>query len=165
MSKNSQFLKDYQHGKTSEEMSHVDLNKIFNTELFADQDGFASFDFFNDEYCVELKTRDDMKFIDGEFHYTTNKGRKMIVDSLYFDSPKMHKAYQNINKRNCEKKYFIVWKCAGQYFYWQMNWNGEKGNRHDYYIEGQEADFGHGFQQQRDVINVYTKAITQASLL
>jgi len=164
MTNNSQFLKDYQHGKTSEEMSHVDLNKIFNTELFADEDGFASFDFFNDEYCVELKTRDDMKFIDGEFHYTTNAGRQMIVDSLYFDSPKMQKAYQNINKRNCKKKYFIVWKCASKYFYWQMNWNGEKGNRDDYYIEGQEADFGHGFQQRRDVINVYTKAITEAIL-
>ena len=58
-----------------------------------------------------------------------------------------------------------MWKCAGQYFYWQMNWNGEKGNRDDYYIKGQSADFGHGFRQERDVVNVYTKAVTQASLL
>tara|TARA_R110000782_G_scaffold234724_1_gene320803 strand:+ start:68 stop:208 length:141 start_codon:yes stop_codon:yes gene_type:complete len=46
-----------------------------------------------------------------------------------------------------------------------MNWNGEKYRRDDYYIEGQEADFGHGFRQSRDVINVYTKAITQAVLI
>ena len=160
MSDNSQFLKDYEHGKSSEEISHPDLNKIFNTELLADEDGFASFDFFNDEYCVELKTRDDMKYKDGEFHYTTKKGKEMIVDTLYFDSPKIQKAWQNINKRNCKKKYFIVWKCSGQYFYWRMNWNGEQYKRDDYYIEGQRADFGHGFQQERDVVNVYTKAIT-----
>tara|TARA_R110002110_G_scaffold397456_1_gene612772 strand:+ start:79 stop:576 length:498 start_codon:yes stop_codon:yes gene_type:complete len=162
MPNNKQFLNDYAHGKTSEEISLPDLDKIFNTTLRPDEDGFASFDFFNDEYCVELKTRDDMKFKDGEFHYTTKKGKKMIVDTLFFDSPKIQKAWQNINKRNCKKKYFIVWKCSGEYFYWQMNWEGEGDNRRDFYVEGQSTDFGHGFRQERSVINVYAKAITQA---
>ena len=46
-----------------------------------------------------------------------------------------------------------------------MNWEGEGDYRRDFYSEGQSADFGHGFRQERSVINVYAKAITQASLL
>ena len=93
----------------------------------------------------------------------------MELDTLYFDSPKMAFAFQ-LNKRRRlrnekEKRFYIVWKCSDKYFYWEMNWNGEKDNRDDFYIEEQNRDFGHGFNQDRAVVNVRLDKINHASLL
>jgi len=155
----TQFDKDYKKGKQSEIDSYPDFKRLFKLDnLQLDPEMFAHFDYHDDKNMIELKTRDDVKFINGEFHYTTRKGKKMILDSLYFDAPKMRFAYQ-YNKRKRinnqpEKDFFLVWKCSGKYFYWRLNW-GKK----EYYVEEQNQDFGHGYKQVRDIINVKTEFI------
>ncbi len=82
----------------------------------------------------------------------------MILDSIYFDAVKMRFAFQHNKKRKDKKRFFIIWKCNGQYFYWEINWG-----KIEYFIEEQDRDFGHGYKQVRDVINVkveYIKPLT-----
>lgn len=142
------FNKDYELGKKSEIDSLPDLNKFFDTELIHDEDKFAHFDFYSkdEKIFVELKTRENTKYNGDYFIHTKEDGKQCFFDTLYFDSPKKHVAYKN---RNTDKKYFIVWKCSGEYFYWEIN-----HDKKDYYIEDQFRDCGHGYKQQRDVINV-----------
>lgn len=160
----TQFDIDYKHGKESEIISLPDLRKVFGADLILDDEMFAHFDYFKDDIMCELKTRDDIVFKNNEFHYTTRKGKKMILDSIYFDAVKMRFAFQHnkwrrINKEK-EKRFFIIWKCNGEYFYWEMNWG-----KIEYFIEEQDRDFGHGFKQVRDVINVKVEYIKKLSTL
>lgn len=158
----TQFDIDYKHGKESEIISLPDLRKVFGTDLILDDEMFAHFDYFKDNLMCELKTRDDIVFKNGEFHYTTRKGKKMILDSIYFDAVKMRFAFQHNKKRKDKKRFFMIWKCNGEYFYWELNWG-----KIEYFIEEQDRDFGHGYNQVRDVINVkveYIKPLSSISL-
>lgn len=155
----TQFEIDYKKGKQSEIVSLPDLKRLFNFhDLILDPEMFAHFDYYNDKNMIELKTREDIKFINNKFHYTTRKGKKMILDTLYFDAPKMRFAYQHNKWRRKnnepEKDFFLVWKCSGEYFYWKLNWE-----KKEYFIEECNADFGHGYKQSRDIINVKTEFI------
>ena len=154
----TQFDIDYKKGKESEIISLPDLQRLFKTELILDPETFAHFDFHKDNIKVELKTRDDIQVIDNEYHYTTRAGKKMILDSLYFDAPKMRFAYQYNKKRRennePESEFFIVWKCNQEYFYWKINWG-----KIEYYLEEHNRDYGHGYKQVRDIINVRVEFI------
>lgn len=157
----TQFDIDYKRGKQSEVQSKPDLEKIFNITLTHDTDEFAHFDYFNKLkfMMIELKTRDNTEFRDGKFFHTTRKGKVIEIDSLYFDAPKMRFAYQFNKRRRLnnlkEFDFYIVWKCSGKYFYWKINWD-----KKDYYNEEQFRDCGHGFKQNRDVINVKIGSLT-----
>ena len=147
----TQFDIDYEIGKQSEQESHPDLNKIFKTILTHDPQQFAHFDFFSDNIFVELKTRPNTKFNGEYFIHTKKDGSTCILDTLYFDVPKKWMAYKY---RNTDKKFFVVWKCSGEYFYWQIN-----HDKKDYYIENQFRDCGHGYNQERNVVNVKIHAL------
>ena len=155
------FNQDYEHGKNSEEISYPDLKKIFGDDLIHDKECFAHFDYFKDNLMAELKTRDDIKVIDGVFHYTTRKGREMILDTLYFDSVKMRFAFQYNKKLKAQnkqpKRFFMIWKCNGDYYYWELNWD-----KVEYYSEEQEHNWGKG-KQQRNIINVKVEYIKPLS--
>lgn len=153
--KMTQFDLDYLMGKQSEEDSHSDLNKIFKTELIHDPEQFAHYDFFSKDQniFVELKTRPNTKFNGEYFIHTKKDGTTCLLDTLYFDVPKKWVAYKN---RNTDKRYYIVWKCAGDYFYWEIN-----HDKKDYYIENQFRDCGHGYNQERNVVNVKIHALTR----
>jgi len=154
----TQFDKDYKKGKESEIKSLPDLQDVFGKDLILDDEMFAHFDYYKDDLMCELKTRDDIIFKDNKFHYTTRNGRKMILDSIYFDAVKMRFAFQhNKNKKN-KKRFFIIWKCNNEFFYWEMKWG-----KIEYFIEEQDRDFGHGYKQVRDVINVRVKYIKPLS--
>ena len=149
----TQFDIDYEIGKQSEQESHPDLNNIFKTDLIHDPEQFAHFDFFSDKIFVELKTRPNTKFNGEYFIHTKKDGTTCILDTLYFDVPKKWQAYKY---RNTDKKFFIVWKCSGEYFYWKIN-----HDKKDYYIENQFRDVGHGYNQERNVVNVKIHALTR----
>jgi len=155
----NRFQADYDFGKESEIISLPDLQKIFKTDLVNDPETYAHFDFHKDNILVELKTRPNTEWIDGRMKHTTEKGKVIYIDTLYFDAPKMRFAFQHNKYRRLngekEKDFYIVWKCSNDYFYWKINWDGKQGNRKDYFIEEQNKDFGHGFKQSRDVVNVY----------
>lgn len=159
------FKQDYEHGKKSEEISYPDLKKLFGEDLIHDKMEQAHFDYFKGNLMAELKTRDDVKVIDGVFNYTTRAGRQTTLDTLYFDSVKMRFAYQHNKYRIKEnkpiKRFFMIWKCDGEYYYWELNWD-----KIEYYIEEQSNNWGHG-QQERTVTNVkveYIKPLQSISL-
>ena len=149
------FNDDYKFGKQSEINSLKDLNRLFKTKLKINEDQYGHFDFYNDNIMVELKTRPNTSYENNILTHTTRKGFDMELDTLYFDSPKMQYAYQ-YNKKNPfnMKDFFIVWKCKDKYLSWKMNWK-----KKDYYIEEQRRDFGHGYLQDRAVINVYKDSL------
>lgn len=162
----TQFDIDYKKGKESEIKSLPDLKKIFGNDLVLDPLMFAHFDYYNssNNIMAELKTRDDIVFKNGKFNYTTRKGTKMILDSIYFDAVKMRFAYQHNKYRRKnnekEKRFFLIWKCNQEYFYWELNWD-----KVEYFTEEYNRDFGHGYKQVRDVVNVKVEYIKPLSTL
>jgi len=151
----TKFDQDYEIGKNSEIESHSDLENIFKCKLVHDPETFAHFDFQGEDIYVELKTRPCLSYENNKFYYTNEKTEdKREIDSLYFDSPKKWFAYK---RRNTNIKFYIVWKISGKYFYWKIN-----HDKKDYYIEPQFRDCGHGYKQPREVINVFTSAVTIA---
>jgi hypothetical protein len=153
----TQFDIDYAKGKQSEEESLNDLNKIFKTNLIHDDDKFTHFDFYSEDRktFVELKTRENTEYDEEKeiFIHTKQDGKKCYFDSLYFDAVKKWEAYRN---RDTDKRYFIVWKISGEYFYWEIN----HGKR-EYYIEDQFRDRGKGYRQETPVVNVKQYALTR----
>ena len=157
------FNEDYLHGKLSEEISYPDLKNILGDDLIHDKECFAHFDYFKDDIMGELKTRDDIIVIDGVFNYTTRAGVEKILDTLIFDAVKMGYAFQHNKKLKANnkqpKRFFMIWKCNGDYYYWEINWD-----KIEYYSEDHEHDWGKG-QQQRSVINVKVEFIKPLSTI
>lgn len=159
-----EFNRDYEIGKTSEEKSLPDIKEIFYKDLELDENQFAPFDYISNKIKVELKTRDDIKFVDGKFIHPSGE-----LESLYFDKVKLMKAI-NENKYRIQfleeepLRFFICWKCSGEYFYWEILFkeNGWLKNGNDYFIEYQNRDRGHGYIQPTPVINVKVENIKKA---
>jgi len=149
------FDTDYAKGKKSEEDSLNDLSNFFNTRLIHDDDKFTHFDFFSEDekIFVELKTRENTTYNEegGYFTHITDKGKICNFNTLYFDAIKKWEAYKN---KDTDKKFYIVWKISGEYFYWEIN-HGKK----EYYIEDQYRDRGKGYAQNTNVVNVKEYAI------
>jgi hypothetical protein len=146
------FIENYLEGKQSEEESLEQLSKLFNCDLKQQEDIFSHFDFYSDNIFVELKTRKDIKYIDGKFYF-----KEKELDSLIFDAVKMRSAYQYNKKNKSNKHFYIVWKIYGdRYFSWKINW--QKG---DYYLKCITDKFGHETNRTRDIIYVHTRAIKE----
>ena len=149
------FDKDYELGKKSEEDSLNDLSNFFKTKLIHDDDKFTHFDFFSEDekIFVELKTRENTTYNEerGYFTHITDKGKICNFDTLYFDAVKKWEAYKY---KDTDKKFFIVWKISGEYFYWEIN-----HDRKEYRIEDQYRDRGKGYAQNTAVVNVKEYAI------
>jgi len=149
------FDKDYELGKKSEEDSLNDLSNFFNTRLIHDDDKFTHFDFFSEDekIFVELKTRENTTYNEerGYFTHITDKGKICNFDTLYFDAIKKWEAYKY---KDTDKKFYIVWKISGEYFYWEIN-----HDRKEYRIEDQYRDRGKGYPQNTAVVNVKEYAI------
>jgi hypothetical protein len=69
-------------------------------------------------------------------------------------------AFQHNKNLKEKKRFFMIWKCNGEYFFWELNW-GKK----EYYVKDVTGDFGHGFNQFRHVINVKVEYIKHLSTL
>ena len=143
------FDDDYELGKKSEILSLKDINNFFNTELKLDNNQYSHFDYYNDDFKIELKTRPSIHYNNGDLWYGYTKN----IDSLYFDSPKL-KEYIKNKKNGDKRRYIIVWKLVNRTVYWEFN-----ENENEYYIENQFRDCGKGFRQDRDVVNVRAEFI------
>jgi len=153
------FDKDYELGKQSEIDSLDDLSNFFKTELIHDDNKFTHFDFFSKDQktFVELKTRENTTYNEegGYFTHIKPDGKICNFCTLYFDAVKKQEAYRN---RNTDKRYFIVWKISGEYFYWEIN-----HDKKEYYIEDQYRDRGKGYGQETAVVNVKEYALKRFS--
>ena len=138
------FQADYEFGKKSEILSLAEISNFFNTDLQIDNDKFAHFDYYNDDYKIELKTRPSIHYNNGDLWYNYSKN----IDSLYFDYPKLKEYIKNKSNGDL-RKYIIVWKLVNKYVYWEFTDDDKQ-----YYIQNQFRDCGHGFRQDRDVVNV-----------
>lgn len=146
------FIDNYIEGKRSETESIEELSKLFNTQLKQQDNVYSHFDFNNDNIFVELKTRKDIKYIDGKFYF-----KEKELDSLIFDSIKMQSAYQYNKKNNCIADFYIVWKIHNdRYFYWKINWDKE-----EYYLKMITNKFGHETERTRNIIYVHTWSIQE----
>lgn len=154
----NQFKSDYELGKKSEKESLCILRRKMDLDLVIDPWEFASFDYRDTDQknFVELKTRNDIIYEDGQFYYTKNNDKR-VLDSLIFDSVKMIHAYKTNKSLITPNNYFVVWKInkGKEYFYWKMNWK-----KTDTIVEEITSDFGHaGSVITRNVVHVKTEAI------
>lgn len=149
------FDKDYELGKQSEIDSLNDISIFFKTQLIQSDDNFSHFDYHSSDQkiFVELKTRENTTYNEegGYFTHITDKGKKCNFNTLYFDAIKKQEAYRN---KDTDKRYFIVWKISGEYFYWEIN-----HDKKEYYIEDQYRDRGKGYKQNTAVVNVKEYAL------
>jgi len=154
-----QFRKQYSQGKKSELESLDDLSNIFHQDLKISKDKFAHFDFYSDDLEIELKTRKNTFIENGIIHHKCRNGRTTTFSSLWFDYPKLEYAI-----RHPEKAFYVVWKLADKYYYWQINTDPEAEGP-EYYIEEQFADYGTGRGiTHRKVINVHACVLTQGTI-
>lgn len=153
----TQFDLDYELGKQSEHESHPDLENLIKTKLIHDPKQFAHFDFFSHDQniFVELKTRPNTVFNGDNFTHTKEDGTVCYLETLLFDVGKKWEAYKY---RNTGKRFFIVWKCAGDYFYWEIN-----HDKKDYYIKNEFNDYGKGYAQEKNVVNVKLHALKNSN--
>jgi len=119
---NNKKIEDLKFGLKSEDTAKIILEKHFG-ELFK-LDKYNKFDFRNDRYRIELKTR-RCKFGD--------------YPDLQFELGKIIEA-RKYKEENPEKECFFVWRCIGDgwgeegFYYWKYNeeeyFEGE-GGRND----------------------------------
>ena len=149
------FEANYEYGKQSEIESKIDLEYIFKCSLNDSPNQFANFDYYNDSIMVELKDRS--KSLD--YHESEEKikyNNRKIIDTLWFDKPKLDYAKNHWN----ERKYYVVWKLKEYYLIWNVDLNPIKNNIVNWYIEYDNTkDHGKGYEQSRDIVNVYSDAI------
>jgi len=100
----TQFDIDYEWGKESEINTKPYLEKLFKKQLTQCENVFSNFDYYGENIYVELKTR-NIEHRDGKFYYTNRKGYESIIDTLYFDEPKLNFAKKNKTKDN---EFYIV---------------------------------------------------------
>lgn len=150
------FEENYKKGKSSEEKYLPHLEDIFECKLNHDGNQYASFDFYNDDIMVELKDRDTslsltekngqeaLEHIDGKYFYT-----------LWFDYPKM----EYFLKHRKERKFYLVWRLKDDiYVVWRVNRHSVKNGICQWYIKSQYKDHGKGYDQHRDIVNVYLES-------
>ena len=150
----TQFDIDYEWGKESEISTKPFLEKLFKKRLTQCENVFSNFDYYGDNIYVELKTR-NIEHRDGKFYYTNRKGYESIIDTLYFDEPKLNFAKKNKTKDN---EFYIVWKCVNCLAIYKINL--EDPDEVEYYIKPDFNDYGHGYRQHRNIVNVFTDKVT-----
>ena len=155
MNNKTRFDKNYEYGKESEKRYKRDLECIFRTKLKYSPNQFANFDYYNDDIMVELKDRSQsLNYIEEEEIIKYNN--RKIIDTLWFDKPKLDYAKEHWN----ERKFYVVWKLKEYYLVWNVELNPIENNIVNWYIEYNcEKDHGKGYSQIRDIVNVYSDAI------
>ena len=145
---------DYALGKQSESNSLKDLENIFDCKLNQSTNQYSNFDYFGENIFVELKTRTNIVYKNNKFYYKSRKGNESILPTLYFDSPKLTFAKKNNNGNN---KFYIVWKCHNCYAYYKINFDEDQC---DYFIKPDYNDYGKGYKQHRNIVNVFSDLTT-----
>lgn len=144
---------DYALGKQSELDSLKDLEKLFDCKLKPSENQYSNFDYYGDNIYVELKTRTNIVYKDNKFYYKSRKGNESILETLYFDSPKLQFAKKHNDGNNI---FYIVWKCKNCYAYYKINFNEDDC---EYFIKHDFNDYGHGYKQHRNIVNVFTDKV------
>tara|TARA_R110000782_G_scaffold267936_1_gene363813 strand:+ start:6709 stop:7149 length:441 start_codon:yes stop_codon:yes gene_type:complete len=126
---NQILAKDLKFGLGSENTSKKYLEYVFGP-LTHTEDKFAKFDFYNENFKVELKTR-RCKF--GQY------------PDLYFEKGKIHEGVEWL-KKNPDGRCFFLWRCINDgwgkegFYFWEYNedeldfkWGGRDDRGKDEY--------------------------------
>ena len=140
---------DLKIGKREEVKTLILLNasETMFGNVLQDEDQFANFDFVSEDkkYHIEHKYRPDINLKTCRF------------DSLFFDRVK-YKRYRELIKEDPEKRFFIIWNCAGERVWWEFKkygWENEKGECEFYFSKQFNQDRGNGYLQNTDMVNVF----------
>jgi len=138
--------RDLKIGEIGEKKVHPFLESKFNTTIVNnnDEDKFANFDFRNE-------TRD--LWIEHKERYRYNSTG---LNTYYFDEVKLNR-FRQLKQENPSIRGFIVWTFKDTRKIWEVDLNQlhEDGETCKWYIEPQHRDFGKGYKQHRQVVNVY----------
>ncbi len=138
--------RDLKIGEIGEKKVHPFLESKFNTTIVNnnDEDKFANFDFRNE-------TRD--LWIEHKERYRYNSTG---LNTYYFDEVKLNR-FRQLKQENPSIRGFIVWTFKDTRKIWEVDLNQlhEDGETCKWYIEPQHRDFGKGYKQHRQVVNVF----------
>lgn len=94
---------DINYGEKSEKEAKLVLEEKFG--ILNNTDKFYEFDYINDKYVIEIKSR----------RIEHNK-----YCSLFFGRNKYIKG-EELLKKNSNLRIFYIWKCTDGYYYWEHN--------------------------------------------
>jgi len=148
---------DLKIGKKEEIKTLIILNSVKTIfgKIEQDEDPFANFDFVSEDkkYHIEHKYRPDINL------------KTCRYDSLYFDRVK-YKRFLELKKEDPEKRFFIIWNCAGQRVCWEFKkylWENKDGEVEMYFSKQFNQDRGKGYLQDTDMCNVFMEALQPIS--
>ena len=137
--------RDLKIGEIGEKIVHPFLESKFKQSIMNnnDVDKFANFDFRNEssDLWIEHKER---------YRYKSN------LNTYYFDEVKLNR-FRKLKEENPSIRGFIVWTFKDCRKIWEVDLNQFHENEEaKWYIEHQHRDFGKGYKQHRNVVNVFS---------
>ncbi len=136
--------RDLKIGTIGENKVHPFLETKFKQSFMNnnEDDKFANFDFRNEtaDLWIEHKER---------YRYKSN------LNTYYFDVVKLNR-FKKLKEENPNIRGFIVWTFQDCRKIWEVDLDQFHENEEaKWYIEHQYKDFGNGYKQHRDVVNVF----------
>lgn len=137
--------RDLKIGEIGEKKVHPFLVSKFNEAIVNnnDENKFANFDFRNEsrDLWIEHKER---------YRYNSTG-----LNTYYFDEVKLER-FKQLKQENPSIRGFIVWTFKDCRKIWEVDLDQYHENEEaKWYIEHQHRDFGKGYKQHRNVVNVF----------
>ena len=106
---------DLKFGLQAEKTTKSILEELFG-KLTKTSNKYDNFDFTNDKFYIELKTRRNTVF---------NQYPTLLFDEVKYDK------YKLLKKQNPKLQFFVVWNLRDGLFMWEMN-----DNTNEFYVDG-----------------------------
>jgi len=138
---NPRYIEDMKIGETGEDTSHPLLESVFG-ELKRTTYKYNRFDYTNEEYIIELKTRP-----------TSNHNAYDRDGGLMFNYSKL----EEYKKKGDKRKLIVAFNCKDGLYYWEYNENNYTtgiGGRND---RGCDEYREMAFIPSKDMITIYEK--------
>ncbi len=137
--------RDLQIGEIGETQIHPILESKFKQLIINnnDVDQFSNFDFRN---------RDSDVWIEHKFRYRYNSTG---LNTYYFDEIKLNR-FKELKRENPHCRGFIIWTFKDCRKIWEIDLDDQRDNGDViWYTDPQNRDFGKGYKQHRQVVNVF----------
>lgn len=109
-----------------------------------DQNKFANFDFRNENRDLWIEHKERYRY------------RSTSFNTYFFDEVKLNR-FKQLKRENPNVRGFIVWTFTDCRKIWEVDLDDthEDGETFKWYTQHQYRDFGKGYKQHREVVNVF----------
>ncbi len=138
--------RDLKIGEIGEKKVHPFLESKFKESIVNnnDENKYANFDFRNENRDLWIEHKERYRY------------RSTSFNTYFFDEVKLNR-FKQLKEMNPNVRGFIVWTFQDCRKIWEVDLNDthEDGETIKWYTEHQHRDFGKGYKQHREVVNVF----------